>query len=256
MRKTILPELSKQFGKDVHKGLHYLGSEAGELRTYFEAHLVSYLKNIVRGPWGWLLDLSSACPQFSIEIKYLLRFVFEAEKIFFSRETVDVMVALIQSGGSNRQFPSGKHALYIDRKRVFFIFSQENLVVQPLPLNSVNSYGSWIVSASTYSSCADSLRSSSWKEAWQGLCQISLPLDRYSIGFPSASGLYRGNSSISKWWSDHKIPAFLRGKVPVIWREGRIEHEFLTGKSLKQLNVKDARIDIVLKYDGSQSKNC
>ena len=69
-----------------------------------------------------------------------------------------------------------------------------------------------------------------WKNVWNGHCMVILPYGTYYLALCDGQTVYPCSSSIGRWWTKHRVPAFLRRCVPVVWKDGRIVHEFLTGK--------------------------
>ncbi|MFI5343670.1 MAG: hypothetical protein ACHQUC_05555 [Chlamydiales bacterium] len=53
--------------------------------------------------------------------------------------------------------------------------------------------------------------------------------------------------SIDKWWTNHRIPAFLRSIFPVIFQGPKIVHEFLTGRCRSAFQDQEG-IEISLHY--------
>ena len=55
------------------------------------------------------------------------------------------------------------------------------------------------------------------------------------------------HSTLSQWWGDAKVPAFLRHLVPVIEKKGAIVHEFLTGRIGCQIKNGQQALQIICK---------
>ena len=73
-----------------------------------------------------------------------------------------------------------------------------------------------------------------------------LPLGDYHLG-AARNAAYPNQSPLYKWWTDHKIPAFLRHIVPVVWKGNEVCHEFLTGRHKGLCCDQWLRVKIVVK---------
>lgn len=223
LRAKIIPGLSQEFGKEVSKSLQRVGLESEELKKYLEGQLATYAHSILSGPWGSCLDLSENCPKTAFELRYLIRKVLEGEGIRVSYSLIDQACQKIQSKASNCRLLAKNAFIFFDRGRLFV--SKEPIAPfdQEIPLNLGKShYLGWHLNVEE--NLGAPIESSGWKEAWQGRFQVLMPEGTYF--------LKKGNASISKWWTNHKVPAFMREIFPVIWSKKRIEHEFLTKRRI------------------------
>lgn len=230
MRTKIIPELTSSFGKEISGSLCYLASEAQELRRYFSGKLQPYLDSIQQGPLGSLLDLSENCPPSAFEMKYLLREWLQREGFGLSRTQLNDAYRLITEKKANRRLAAAGRILYIDRGRVFLTDSDDcssHLSSVPL-IHGDTPFGRWAVKVEPINEKKTPL-SIGWQSVWKGYAEAYLPAGEYQIGLAKMNYPYPGKSSIGKWWNDHKIPAFLRPQIPVIWKNDEIHHEFLTG---------------------------
>ena len=90
-RKTIIPSLSSQFGKEISSCLNRIGSDADELSLYLNDKINDYLSEIVEGPFGLMLDLSKKRPKFQFEFRYLIRQFCEMAQVSLSRALIDAV---------------------------------------------------------------------------------------------------------------------------------------------------------------------
>lgn len=252
-RTQIIPYLAEMFGKEISGNLCHLGDEVQELTLYLSSRIEPFLKPLEVGRMGTFLDLSQDCPQEAVEIKYLLRQLMKQEGLTLSRELVEAACGLIISGQGNRQITVGKKSIHIDRRRIFIAHQSVDVLPPPLLLQEGSyDYGPWhisVVSKHNLEPC----QSMGWKSAWNGGVEVSLPADTYHLAPAAMQAPYPGNhTSISKWWTNEKIPAFLRHRVPVIWRGDHIYHEFLTQRSILRQQVEKCQpthwLHICLKY--------
>ena len=82
MRIDIIPQLEKTFGKGIKKNLCQLAEESEEIKKYLTKKTGQYLKDIIYGPFGALLDMNENMPSEIVEIKHLIRtfLVFQGER--------------------------------------------------------------------------------------------------------------------------------------------------------------------------------
>jgi tRNA(Ile)-lysidine synthase len=235
-RTQILPYLAETFGKEISGNLCHLGAEVQELTRYLASRIAPFLTRVEVGGMGTFLDLSHDWPQEPVELKYLLRQLMRQEGITPSREAVETACRLITSGQSDRHITVGKSTIHIDRKRIFIEHQRgvESLPPRFLLQEGAYHYGPWQLTV-VMKEKSETCQFLGWKSAWNGGVEVFLPVDAYHLGPAVMHAPYPGNqSSISKWWTNDKIPAFLRHRVPVIWRGDHIYHEFLTHRSVSQ----------------------
>jgi tRNA(Ile)-lysidine synthase len=237
LRVSIIPQLSQEFGKEILKGLCRIGQESEELRNYLDDQLRPYYHPKVDSLLGSFLDLSDSRPTNFVELKHLIRKFCEGKSFSLSRENEEKAAYFLKDGSANKRLNTGKNCLYIDRYRLFiFTGDLEKLPQIPEDLKKGDlSFGPWKVTISSMAQGASS-QQMDWRGLWENGLEVTLPLDEYQIAVPELSFSYPRSLSIGKWWTDHKVPAFLRMHVPVILRKGKVVHEFLTGKA-KPINL-------------------
>lgn len=212
MRSQLIPGLSKSFGKEILPGLNRIASEAQELKHFLDNHLNTYLQKIELNSHGTFLDLSQGCPNSQFEIKYLLRRMAEIKNCSLPYSNVEQAAQLVQNQSADKKIASKVPLIEIDRGRVF-LFSQ------PFPDLQFN-----------FEEGAYPQITTNWKDAWNGRCSVFLPKGDYRLGAPVLKARFLNGPSLGKWWTDNKVPAFLRGLVPVVYSGETVVHEFLTGK--------------------------
>jgi tRNA(Ile)-lysidine synthase len=231
MRTRIIPELAKEFGKQVTSSLCHIASEAQELRGYLDERIKPYLERVERHASGVLLDLSNDCPNNQFELKALLYELFSQEGVCLNRELTQTLCELVFSRKADRELVIDGLFIQVDRGRLFILRQCEQTVFGKHSLHpGTFMCGPWKVIIKTVDSSTLDKREG-WKAAWSGHIETVLPMNEYHLGEVQMNEFYPGRSSISKWWNDHKIPAFLRRQVPVVWLEGKIYHEFLSVRS-------------------------
>lgn len=225
LRSEILPFLSETFGKNAAKNFIYLGEEARELDEYLQGKITPLMETIEEGKWGIYLDLCALPPIPIFELRFLIKKFCERNGTSISRDHLKIAVECIQSKAGNKKISLGKKMLMIDRGSLFLpiLPTEDTWELQPLLPNSI-SMGPWKVVVEKKTE--KGIDKSGWKSLWKGECEVYLPAGDYKIGSLPVK------STLSKWWTNHKVPAFLRDKVPVIWENSQIYYEFLSGKKL------------------------
>lgn len=245
MRKKILPNLSAVFGKEIDNSILHLGEESKEIQFFLNQHLAPILNTIESSSLGYFLDLNPYLPLTPFELKYLIKTFCKKAQWIPSREMVETAADLIQKGASNKELIGGSNRLYIDRKRLFLAKRMEKMPSETQSLIDSMDYGPWKISLKEGLSLEGD---TCWKGAWKGKMRVILPRNSYSIG-PSRT------PKISKWWNNHKIPAFLGSTVPAIWHQGTLVHEFLTGKKLTpQIQTQDL-IEVTLLHNSIENES-
>lgn len=235
MRSEIVPSLNKSFGKEILPGLSRIATEASDLKDFLDGHLEVYIKRIEHNPHGAFLDLSQQCPKSFFEIKYLLRKLAESKGYSLPHSIVDQGAELILTGAADKKIAAKAPLIEIDRRRIF-LFSA------PFPDLKFS-----------FEESTDKSRTS-WKEAWKGTCSVLLPPGEYRVGKPLLNARFLNGPNLGKWWTDNKVPAFLRGLMPVIYSGDLIVHEFLTGKLQAPYTNSGTRISSNPIYDHPISK--
>ncbi|MBS4167502.1 tRNA lysidine(34) synthetase TilS [Parachlamydia sp. AcF125] len=221
MRSSILPYLSKEFGKEIKSALLHLGQESEELQSFLEGHLRPYLEKIRRTPLGVWIDLSKDFPPTSFELKQLLRYILKGEGIGFSRAQIKLAENLIKEKRANCCLEVGHCQVQFDRGSIFV---------------EKKNGGSWKAAWELIRLPLEDIKGPNWRDVWQGKFSAIVPWEEdYRLDLPlSAQGGW-----LNKWWTAHKVPAFFRWKFPVVWQNNRIVHEFLSGKmKLKRDKIK------------------
>lgn len=232
-RTTIIPNLSKAFGKEVSQSLCRLGNEAAEFRDYMNLRISPYIDQVFENDFGMLLDLSSHISEMQLfEIKYCIRYFCEKANFSLPLEIFEKVVDLLINGLSDKEFYVHGKKIFVDRQCVFIV-TKDYPEVQDhqleLELGSFV-YGPWNVNVAF---CDESHNPcSGWKDLWKDGGRVILPFEgKYILRMPVLNAGYPGRTSIRKWWTNNKVPAFLRLKVPIIYGDnGKVCHEFLSGR--------------------------
>lgn len=235
-RSRLLPLLAAEFGKEVGGSMERLADEALQLREYLDDKIAPAMARMVESPSGFFLDLNERPPH-RYELRYLVRRFCEAANLTLSRDSLETAVRLIVSNAADKQVETGRRPLKIDRGRLFLPSMPWKPIADRIPLDiGQTQVGGWKVDVQEFSAPPAQKCILGWRDVWRGRAEAWIPVsegESLEVGGAELKASYRGYAAISKWWTNAKVPAFLRLGVPVIWRNGRIEHEFLTGREEK-----------------------
>ncbi|MCC5832878.1 MAG: tRNA lysidine(34) synthetase TilS [Chlamydiales bacterium] len=115
MRETLLPTLSKQFGKQIETSLCRLGESAAELAEFLETILEPLRNHIVVNEGDTSLDFNRIPPQAPFIYKVLLRDFFEKERLALSKPVLETIFFHIQNRGKRKTIQVGQRKVEMDR---------------------------------------------------------------------------------------------------------------------------------------------
>ena len=224
MRVEIFPDLEKKFGKNVENSLCRLASEALELKEYFKEKLKPIFGTCVKSPFGLHVDLNALDSSF--EIKWFINELFKSQEIPLSCPLLHTAASLLYKRKANRKIETGGLHVYIDRGHLFIVKKWAKLQPEPVLLRPGNfTFGDWKIVVSKAEKVETPLLG--WREVWKGQCRALLPPGNFFMGVPENAL----KSALDRFWTEQKVPAFLRGQVPVLFNEANFIQEFLTGKT-------------------------
>lgn len=249
LRTSILPQLSEAFAKEVAGPLIRLGKEAGELKEHLNQKVSALWDARVAGPDGLLLDLQKHIQDTSlIELKYLLRRVARTLSCTVTYPVLDSLCLSLKSLAANDCIEFNHLRWIADRGRLFVLsppfanYFEEKKILLEEGLNE--SFENWDISVSKTMERPPT--HSTWLDCWKGQLSIFLPLGKYFLGYSKLSSPYFNKSSLAKWFSENKVPVFMRKEISVIRDDGLVVHEFLTGKS-KLLTPQEEGLSVTLR---------
>lgn len=226
MRLQILPQLAEQFGKEVTKPLCHLGDQMAGLNSFIDEQYKYYLPLISRGWAGWMADLEHFAGLHPFIAKQLIYKILHTEEVLVSHGQLDNMTRDIQSQTANKRYATGKKIIDIDRGHLFVHTQQPNLEKSiPLKLGTTQ-WGVWAIHVTENQGSSSR---AGWKEIWKGRSEICVPANQqYSLGMADVHARYLLQSKeLGRWWTEKKVPAFLRDWVPIIIKDGAVVGEFL-----------------------------
>lgn len=237
MRLEILPFLSQSFRKEIQPSLNKIGQESLELREYLDRKTSCFMELLIRTPYGVFLDLHDPIKKGDIcafEVKHLLRRIARLMSVSISFKVLDELSAALMSQKCNRSIEAAHLLWSVDRARLYI----EEAVAEKKPLNHLcirgecnEIFDEWMVEVNFSKNEKTELKNS-WRHSLSGNMFAKLSFGEFQLGLPKLSSMCINGRTLSKWFADNKVPVFLRKKFPVLWQNGQIVHEFLTGKQL------------------------
>ncbi len=189
MRTTLLPLLREQFGKGVERSLVRLGARAQQLTAYMDERVAKL--HVLRSPLGLCFDTHGLAP---FEAQWWIRRELAKAQL---PTPLDAVFIALEENKANCSFGNYQ----VDRGYLFYYngtpWLERRGVVQR-----------------------------GWKELFRG--ELVVP-EEVQLALPRANmALSWSSKTLGEWWSDHKVPAFLRGLVPVAVEGQVCVAEFLT----------------------------
>lgn len=223
LRTTIFPQLDKDFGKGVRASLVTLGQEANELRDFIEEELSFWRSLYLTGPFGTCIDFSSHSLPHPYLLREIIRDLSRHHQRSLHRSQIDTLVGHLRAGEANKCVKKTSLQVHVDRYRLFFVTTQP--VTEGKKGGHSKNWGQWQLIPGV-----EKKQVKGWREVWRGSCCICLP--RGSELMPYSESLHfkvRGlGKTLRQFWTDSKVPTFMRTWAPLVVRKREIEAEFLS----------------------------
>lgn len=222
-RQILLPFISKTFGKEISRPLVSLAKDLKEVHEYLESSTETKWKSVLEGPFGLALNFKDI--HFDILIKHLLRKMADSKGIVLKRSVQNFVIDSLKQNKSNCKLEFKDHSWIVDRDFVFLVVhvaSLENWKIDKTPII----YGNH------------------WTDAWQG--RVTIPIKKFDLKKGKAGEIFLNKTSLDKWWQSHKVPAFLRSSIPVVYHEDKPVFELLSGVNpQKQVGVELESVNLI-----------
>ncbi len=203
MRGEMLPLLKEKFGKEITKNILSFGAKMRLLEEYF--HQTDLRK--VEGPFGSFYPIDVLMRR--IEADFFLRAVCEQEGLNPSREEIDRMSLAIEKKELGIEMQRGVKRLILDHHGVFVVHEKETDYI--LEKGEVGDEG--------------------WQGVIKGKVVFTAPPENFELRVPELlTQRLLGKVSLKKWYALHKVPVFLRERIPVIFNKDQLIGECLTGR--------------------------
>jgi tRNA(Ile)-lysidine synthase len=245
LRTQIFPYLRSSFGKEFTSSISRIAADAEEVRLYFDEKVEPYLKNMTRGMFGTLLDLSHAFPESRVEARALLRRFGEMCDFGLNRYQIELACQLVERHAANRTIILEDKELYFDRKRIFCFDKVLYPPFVPMTLEEGTfCFGPWNVTVSREEKVPPK---NHWLDLLCGNLATSLPRGHYQL-LPFSGGLRLAPSgrSLGRIVNDKKIPRRMADFAPLIVSAEGVVEDFLQGNTLQtkgdQVHIKLEKI--------------
>jgi tRNA(Ile)-lysidine synthase len=223
LREELLPLLSKSFGKQISKPLLNLAYDLKEIDEYLDKKLASIFLNVIEGPFGLALDFNFVSE--IVEIKYLVQKMALNKGLSIKKPVQNFLIDALRQNKSNWKLECKDHTWIVDRGFVFLISHLPNFENWKLE-KTEKSYGHH------------------WKDVWKG--KVTIPKNDFTLMKAKVNERIFDRITLDKWWQQHKVPAFLREFVPVVYQNGKPVFEFLSGiNPQKQVGVELESVNLI-----------
>jgi len=235
MRHYLLPYLKKHFGKNISSPLKRLGEQSEELSAFLDDSLAPFLSKTKTSAFGSCLDLSKEMPESLFLLKHLIRRFSLSRGLILSHTALEASVTHLARGTANHQFEGGENLLAIDRKKLLLLPKKSKPLLGRLKLvPGFHTFGSWQIQVEYTKNV--SFSSKGWENVFDQGFTLILPEADYHMAEVELKAPFVEGKSLDKWWTEHKVPAILRTRLPVVWQETSVVQELLT--SFSKLNSK------------------
>lgn len=223
-RATIIPQLTASFGKEISSSLTKLGETLHEMDDF----ILSQMPSVIKGWNGWMVDCSNLLGMHSFLIRHILIGIFREQKLTVPSSMTGHIMTDIKEGNADKTYILGINSLTVDRGHLF-VYKQIAEAPPRMKLSpGENIWGSWKIILSENKENLGSY--SGWKNLWEKKVHFKVPDNEYFVGVGCNEALYTArNKKLGRWWTESKVPAFLRAQVPVIWHKDNttVAAEFL-----------------------------
>ncbi len=220
IRNHIFPFLEKELGKNIQSSLCFFSKQIEEMKEHLEKKL-SFLKQEAEKntPFAKVLFLEKLPPLSRWELRYLLGSFFEKS---LKREEEERLLEAFDQKKS--PFFINTHIVW--EKRYLFWLLEKIPPLEVLITEEGLTEGAWKVEVKRVKKWEKS--SLSWEAFLQGSLTLVVPEGKYSIQLPFPGASWKGKA-MKTFWSEKKIPVFLRKSLPVLCKDNVVVGEFGSG---------------------------
>ncbi|MBT3393868.1 MAG: tRNA lysidine(34) synthetase TilS [Waddliaceae bacterium] len=247
MRHNIIPQLEEQFGKEISGNICHLAEEARETKELLEEEIAPILAKKKSSPLATWIDLTTAEKTPHIILTYLLRKMCNVKDHHLTRDMAKTLVKAITTKKAGITIFVGTRTIIADRGHLFIMEGSNKGISGKLPLiQGQQRYGN--INVTVKKAKTSEHKKSSWKDLWSDEgATVVVPQGDYTIGIADTTEQYPRTSPIKKLWTNRKVPAFLRDKVPVLYKDGIIYHDFLSGEKIENNEESNDMITVAIK---------
>ena len=216
MRNELFPVLNASLGKRVEGALAEAAREAHELQEFLKEEAAGY--PVENGPFGQWMDLRDP-PHFFLLKSLIDNLLKSAALPCFKEEILALAHAIVKKSPCFTKVV-GKRKVIADRGNLFILNS------------AFPALSEWRLDPA-----GEEEPLGDWRALWRGRAVGLAPHPALHLHF--------GAPELNRWWTAHKVPAFLRGWAPILRDEQGPVHEFLSGKT-RNPALKGAKIAVSL----------
>ena len=235
MRKKILPNLQRDFGKEFKENILQFSRRMRQIEEFFQERVQSDqgIQDPIDGPFGKFYPIETEIKE--IEAEFILREILKRESWTASREEIKRLSGAMVKKENGIEICRKDRRIISDRHGLFF--PREGSITYTL----------------TKKEDGDEDVVPGWRGVLRG--RVMLPIDCQNVVIKESGKLTNklpSGISLKKWYVKHKVPPHLRSCIPVIWRDGCVVGECLSGhpaaleeeKWVLTFNVKKNTIDL------------
>ncbi len=126
IRHTLLPQLSKSFGKNIDENISILSGEMEELSLYFESRLRLDMQKWIREASGYAFELDKNHCFHLVELKWMIRKKIEELGLFLSREIIHAAAKGWLSLSKHLIFQTRSTKVTVQRQRLLIVYEGHN----------------------------------------------------------------------------------------------------------------------------------
>lgn len=226
MRTEILPFLERTFAKNIASNLSHFSAEMAQLDSFMEERTAQLFKQIVSGPFGWLLINTPLHP---FEVKYFLKKWFKEQKEEISRQAIDQVAALYCDHSANKFVETASYNVAVDRGRVFVLLKgyDTHKLEDWKPASLFNEW------------------EPGWEAVFCGCAFFSISEEKVEVVEFNAIPPSSEKRKLAKKLAEQGIPLFLRNLAPfLLGADGKLFDPFLKKGDFSSLRLKSALLKL------------
>lgn len=210
MRKKILPQLCKDFKKDISEPLLRVASDARMLRDYLEKQTQPIWNLREKTPWGDYADFSSS-DLHPIELHYFFQKIARAHHCVLGKKELEILAEWIKKKSPSKQYSKKKLTFCCDRGHFLLHYKQCIQEASDYINTGKIKWGNWTV----YSLDSEEAEKSSWRDWLKGSITCQIPRGLFKISFAKQGMQYKGKTLFSRY-AKAKVPSFFRPFMPLL----------------------------------------
>ncbi len=241
MRKVLLPHLAEAFGKNIQSNLLEFSRRSLELRNYLDDKIAPAQELVCHGSYCSFLDMAVCLAMSDLEKQHFLKKLCASFGLDLSRENLGELLA------SKSFFLRHKNiAALLQAGYLFFIRQALPEFKGVLPVTEgCRRQGKWQIEVQRVRANCHS--PGHWRSVLDGHFTALVPVGSYELRLPQGGDSF-GGCRLNKWLAENRVPLFLRSSVPVLYKDGQVFCEFLSGRNRLKPDFKGDFFKIYINY--------